>query len=307
MNPHPTKLTRREILKHASLGALALPLLGQTAQAAEKAGKSTAPVPTLEPRMKPSADGREHGLRLGVATYSLRNLAIDDAIATIKVLRIVNAGVFRLHIPWDQSPEVVGGLAAKFKAAGIAITGSGVINLPNDETKLRQAFENARVAGLQTMVCKPEKAALKLVEKFAREYDQKLAIHNHGPEDEVYPTAKEAMDVIQSLDSRIGLCVDVGHTARTGEDPVAHIKRYASRVYDIHIKDSIAIVGAKRDVPIEVGAGRLDITGILRTLLGIRYNGVVAFEYEKTAGNPVTGLAESIGYVRGALAAMATS
>lgn len=272
--------------------------------AAEK-GAGTAPVPTAEPRFRPSADGREHGLRLGVATYSLRTMSVEDAIATLKVLRIVNAGVFRNHLPWGGSVDEVKAVAAKFKAAGIAITGSGVINLPNDEAALRKAFDNARAAGLATMVCKPEKAALPLVEKFAREYDQRLAIHNHGPEDKEYPTSKEAMDVIEKLDPRIGLCVDVGHTARTGEDPVAHLKRYARRVYDVHLKDSVAVPGSMRDVPIEVGAGRLDIRGILRALLEIKYDGVVAFEYEKAAGNPVTGLAESVGYVRGTLAALA--
>ena len=301
-------LTRRQLLKAAALGAAALPLLGASvrgADAKKKKGEPAAPAPTTEPLTKVSPDGRENGLRLGVATYSLRNLSVDDAIATLKVLRIVNAGVFRLHIPWGGTVDEVKAAAAKFKDAGIAITGSGVINLPNNEAELRKAFENAKAAGLQTMVCKPDKAALPLVEKFAKQYDQRLAIHNHGPEDKEYPTSKDAWDLIKSLDSRIGLCVDVGHTARTGIDPISHLKQYAARVYDVHLKDSIAIVGAQRDVPVEVGAGRIDIRGILRALLDINYNGVVAFEYEKTAGNPVTGLAESLGYVRGLLRGLA--
>jgi inosose dehydratase len=305
------QFTRREILKAAALGAVTLPLFGSAAGAAEKKSKGRdaggeKAAPAAEPLSSPSPDGREHGLRLGVATYSLRTVTADEAIATLKVLRIVNAGVFRNHIPWGGTVDEVRAAAAKFQAAGLAITGSGVIQLPNDEAELRKAFENAKAAGLQTMVCKPAKVALPLVEKFAREYDQKLAIHNHGPEDKDYPTSKEAWDVIRSLDSRIGLCVDVGHTARTGEDPAVHIRRYASRVYDIHMKDSVAIVGAQRDVPVEVGAGRLDIPGMLKALLDIKYNGVVSFEYEKVAGNPVTGLAESVGYVRGILAAFAS-
>jgi sugar phosphate isomerase/epimerase len=114
-----------------------------------------------------------------------------------------------------------------------------------------------------------------------------------------------AWSAVKSLDSRIGLCVDVGHTARFGDDPTIAIKKYASRVYDVHMKDSVAVVGAQRDVPVEVGAGRLDIRGMLRALLEIKYNGVVAFEYEKVAGTPVIGLSESVGYVRGVLAAFA--
>lgn len=289
-------LTRRDALKATALGAFAWPLLGST----------TAGAAEQMPAASNSADGREHGLRLGVATYSTRNLSADETIATLKVLRIANAGVFRLHIPWSGTPQEVRAAADKFHAAGIAISGSGVINLPNNEAELRKAFENAKAARLATMVCKPELAALPLVEKFAKEYDQRLAIHNHGPEDEVYPTPKSAFDAIESLDARIGLCVDVGHTMRAGADPIEDIRRYAARVYDVHLKDSTAVRGSKRDVPVEVGTGRVDIRGILRALLEIRYDGVVAFEYEKTASNPVTGLAESVGYVRGMLAALAT-
>lgn len=305
----PQHLTRREILKAAALGVAGLPLLASTAAAAEKKkggkAKQEGPVQTAEPLSKPSPDGRENGLRLGIATYSLRTMSVDDAIATFPVLRMVNAGVFRNHIPWGGTVDEVRAAAAKFKAAGLKITGSGVIQLPDDEAEIRKAFENAKAGELQTMVCKPAKSAIRLVEKYAKQYDQKLAIHNHGPEDKDYPTSKEAWDIISSLDSRIGLCVDVGHTARTGVDPVSHIKQYASRVYDIHMKDSVAIVGAGRDVPVEVGAGRINIPAILRALLDIKYSGVVTFEYEKMAGNPVTGLAESVGYVRGVLASLA--
>lgn len=173
--------------------------------------------------------------------------------------------------------------------------------------KVRQAFENARAAGLATMVVSPEPEALGLIEKFVREFDQKLAIHNHGPEDKRYPSPYDAWNLIQPLDARIGLCIDVGHTARAGVDPAETIRKCASRLYDIHLKDSVALPGVMKDIPVEVGAGRLDIRGILTALRAINYGGVVAFEYEKVAGNPVVGRAESIGYVRGMLSALARS
>lgn len=287
--------TRREALKTAALGALTLPLLGSAGRAAaatEAASKSD----------------REHGLRLGVTSYSTRSMPLDATIETLKVLRISNVALYKAHCNWEGATvDECRGVGEKLKAAGLTLTGSGVINLPNDEAKCRQAFENVKAAGMQSMVCKPDLAALPLVEKLAKQFDQKLAIHNHGPEDKVYPTPEVIWNAIKSLDSRIGFCIDVGHTARFGDDPVGAIKRYASRLYDVHMKDSIAVVGAQKDVPIEVGAGRLDICGMLRALLDAKYSGVVTFEYEKVSGNPVTGLAESIGYVRGALAALAKS
>lgn len=304
-----SQLTRREALKTAALSALSLPLLGSVAFAAEskKADAKKAPAapsPTLYPPTSP--DGKENGLRLGIASYSVRELPLDNAIAVVKALRVPNMALFRLHCNWEgASVEECRAVGEKLKAAGLALTGSGVINLTVDEAKTRKAFENVRAAGMQTMVCKPTLESLPLVAKLAKEFDQKLAIHNHGPEDKLYPTPAVIWNHIKSLDSRIGLCIDIGHTVRGGEDAVTAIKKYASRLYDVHMKDSVAVVGAMKDVPVEVGAGRLDIRGVLRALLDVKYAGVVSFEYEKTGGNPAIGLAESVGFVRGALAAYA--
>jgi hypothetical protein len=190
MTPNP--VTRRDALKTAALGAVVLPMFGSIAVAAEKGAKSKAakaaePSPTLYPPMSP--DGRENGLRLGVASYSVRNMSLDDAIATVKMLRIANIALFRNHCNWEAaSVDECRAVGAKLKAAGLNLSGSGVINLPDDEAKCRKAFENVRAAGMRSMICKPDLAALPLVEKLAKEFDQKLAIHNHGPEDKVYPT-----------------------------------------------------------------------------------------------------------------------
>lgn len=301
-----SQLTRRDALKTAALGAAAWPLLASLASAADgtKAPKGEKAVPTLYPPASP--DGRENGLRLGVTSYSLRNLSLDDAIATVKSLRLSNMALYKNHCNWEGATvEECRAVGEKLRSAGLTLTGSGVINLPNDEAKCRQAFENVRAAKMQSMVCKPDLAALPLVEKLAKEYDQKLAIHNHGPEDKVYPTPEVVWNAVKSLDARIGFCIDVGHTQRFGDDAVTAIRKYAARLYDVHMKDSVAVVGAQRDVPVEVGAGRLDIRAMLRALLEIKYNGVVTFEYEKVAGNPAVGLAESVGFVRGALATLA--
>jgi inosose dehydratase len=294
MNRLTPRFTRREILKSAALGAVALPLVGTALRAAAAPAEAAA------------KEGRERGLRLGVATYSTRDLSLDDTIATLKTLRIVNAGVFRAHCNWETAtPDECRAVAAKFKAAGIAITGSGVVNLGTDEAKCRKAFENVKAVGMPTMVCKPEVAALPLVEKLAKEYDQKLAIHNHGPEDKVWPSAYDVWKAIEKLDARVGMCLDVGHTHRAGVNPVEAIRKCASRLYDIHMKDTQAITGATRDIAVEIGTGSLDVRGMLKALLDTKYNGVVTIEYEKVGGNPVIGLTESVGYLRGLLAGMA--
>jgi sugar phosphate isomerase/epimerase len=292
--PQKILLSRREALRTAALGALALPLLNVRSSAADKSAPATV-----------SADGREHGLRLGIASYSTRMMSLDETIATVKALRITNTALFKAHCAWETaSVDECRAVGEKLKAAGLKLTGSGVVNLPNDEAKVRKAFENVRAAGMSVMVCKPEPSALPLVEKFVKEFDQKLAIHNHGPEDKVFPSPDHVWDAIKSFDARIGFCIDVGHTARSGASPADILRKYSARLYDVHMKDTVALAGATKDLPMEIGAGRLDIRGMLRVLLDIKYTGVVSFEYEKPTGNPVTGLAESLGYVRGMLAAM---
>ena len=294
MTPEPRGFTRRDVLKSVAVGALTLPWLSGTGVAAEVPATPAA-----------ATAMREHGLRLGLATYSTRMMSLDDTITAIKALRLPNAGLYKAHCNWETvTVDEARAVGEKLRAAGIALTGSGVVNLPNDEAKCRQAFENVKAAGMATMVCKPELVSLLLIERLAKEYDQKVAIHNHGPEDKVYPSPANVWDAVRSLDARIGLCLDVGHAMRSRTDPAAAVRQYATRIYDLHLKDSLAEPGATSDIPTEIGTGRIDIRGLLRALRDINYSGVAALEYEKAGRNPVTGIAESVGFVRGVLATM---
>ena len=172
--------------------------------------------------------------------------------------------------------------------------------MTNDEANIRAAFEYARDIGLPTMVCAPHPDSLPLLDKMVKEFDIKLAIHNHGPEDKRFPAPTDVWNAVQPYDRRIGLCIDVGHSARAGDDPAQAILHYRERLYDLHLKDLANITPKTANV--EVGRGVLDIKGILAALLKIGYQYQAAFEYEKDANDPLPGLAESVGYVRGLLA-----
>jgi sugar phosphate isomerase/epimerase len=298
----PTKLlTRREVLKTAALGAAALPLLSSSAWSAEPPAAAA-----KKGGGGRGGPGRENGLRLGVATISTQNLSLDDTIEVLKAVRIVNVNVFRRHVNLETaSVDEIKAVSAKLKAAGMVWNSTGVTNLPNDEAKIRKAFENAKAGELAVLVCKPELPALPLLDKLVKEYDLKLAIHNHGPEDKVYPSPYTAFKAVESFDARIGLCIDVSHTMRAGDKPDETIRKCASRLYDVHIKDTKAVPGAMADIPVEHGGGNIDTRGILVALLAIQYSGVLTYEYEKVAGNPAIGLAESLGYLRGMLKAFA--
>jgi sugar phosphate isomerase/epimerase len=130
-----------------------------------------------------------------------------------------------------------------------------------------------------------------------------LAIHNHGPEDKLYPTPASAYEKIIGLDKRIGLCIDVGHTIRAGVDPAKAALEFADRVLDVHIKDVTA--AAKEGTTVEMGRGVIDIPGFIRILTRIKYSATLAFEYEKDGKDPLPGLAESVGFLRGVLRTLA--
>jgi sugar phosphate isomerase/epimerase len=266
-------MTRREALK----GLAAVTALGAAG-------------PLLAQNEKPRA------LTLGVASYSLNKLTPDQVIVALADLDIHYVSLYKTHCPWGGTAEECRAAAQKFRDAGLTVTGSGVIDLPNNEALLRKAFTNAKAAGLPAMMCTPALDALPIVEKLVQEFDIRLAIHNHGPENKTYPGPAEAWRAAEPFDKRIGLCIDVGHSFRAGQDPAAAIRRYHERLYHIHLKD-LKLSPQGKEQAIAVGEGHLDIRGIIAALKDVGYSHPVDFEYEG-GGDHVEELRKSLAFVR---------
>ena len=239
--------------------------------------------------------------KLGLASYTLRKFKLDDTLAMTNRLGLKHIAFKDYHLPLDSTPKQIKEVVKKVKDAGLELYGGGVIYMRN-ERDVNNAFDYAKTAGMKVIIGVPNHNLLPLVNKKVQEYDIKVAIHNHGPTDKVYPTPASAYELIKDLDSRIGLCNDIGHTQRAGVDPSIPTEKFADRLLDVHIKD-VSQATAKGST-VEIGRGVIDIPKFLRTLLKINYAGIVSFEYEKDADDPLAGLAESVGYVRGALAAI---
>jgi sugar phosphate isomerase/epimerase len=278
-----------------------------TAGLASAVGLALSNSPAFGQKYKPAdtnplpANDRTRGLKLSVASYTFRQKPLEPTIAGIKTVGISYVSIKDFHLPLKSTPEQRKEVAEKFKKAGITPLSCGVISLPSKPATLRQAFEYARDAGIPTIVGSPAVEALPEVDALVKEFDIKVAIHNHGPEDmKKWPTPHEVWEGIQKFDPRIGLCIDVGHTARAYADPADCIRKYHERLYDVHLKDENA--ADPKGKPVEVGRGVLDIRGILQALVDVKYQHLVSFEYEKDGPEPLPGLAESVGYVRGILA-----
>jgi sugar phosphate isomerase/epimerase len=241
--------------------------------------------------------------KLGVASYSLRKFSRTDAIAAIKKCEVGYVSVKEFHLRYTSTPEEIAAGRKEFAAAGLKILSGGNIGLAeNDETKLRKYFEYAKAAGMPMMVCAPTHQTLPMVHKLAKEYKVKLAIHNHGPEDKHFPTPQSVLDAIKGFDPLVGLCIDIGHTARTGVDVVESIKLAGSRLHDLHIKDLRNL--KEKDSQCIVGEGAMPMRDIFAQLKRMNYSGGCMLEYEIDADNPVAGMVKSFENMRKVIATM---
>ena len=259
------------------------------------------PVCALAGATKPVRDPFQ-GLKLGVASYSFRAFNLDATIAMTRQLGVKYITLKDFHLPYKTTPEERRAARQKVEAAGLVLMGGGVIYMDNDEAQVRGFFDYARDAGMPTIVAAPKPEALDLVEKMAKAYDIRVAIHNHGPGDQRYPSPLDVLALIKDRDSHLGVCIDIGHTVRLGEDPVAVMRKCGSRLYDFHIKD-VTAANAKGGST-EVGKGVIDIVAILKTMLELKFNYHVALEYETNEKAPLPGMMESFAYMRGVLAAL---
>ncbi|MEN8229231.1 MAG: sugar phosphate isomerase/epimerase [Bacteroidota bacterium] len=245
-----------------------------------------------------TAKGSGVPFELGIASYTFREFSLEETIAMTQKLGINKLCLKSMHMPLESSPQELRSMAGKVHDAGIDLYGAGVVYMKNIE-EVDHAFAYAKHAGIKVIVGVPEHELLEHCNKKVKETGINLAIHNHGPGDDRYPSPESAYKRIKHMNPGMGLCVDIGHTTRIGLDPTKETARFMDRVLDIHIKD--VDKADETGKTLEIGHGVIDIPGFLKMLLKERYSKVVSFEFEKDGKDPLAGLAESVGYVRGVL------
>lgn len=240
-------------------------------------------------------------LKVGIASYSFRNFSREQAIQMTKELGTPYLNVKDVHLPLTSTQEEIAAAKKQFEDAGIVLVGCGNVSFQkDDEADIRSKFEYARLAGFPLIVCAPTAATLPKLEKFVKEYNIKIAVHNHGPEDKNFPTPQSVLKIVKDMDPRCGLCIDIGHTARTGVDVVASIAEAGPRLLDMHAKDLAE--PRTKDSQVAVGEGKLPIAKIFLLLIKMKYQGCVNLEYEIHPDDPLPGMQKSFSYMRGVLA-----
>lgn len=275
--------SRRNFLRLSGIGLMASQVPGSLARDAQTGHE---------------APGYQNPLTLGIASYTFREFDLEETLKMTRRLGIGQIALKSMHMPLESTPEEIAQIAGRIRNAGVELYGAGVIYMTSGE-EVDRAFEYAKQAGLKVIIGVPDHDLLDLCNKKVQEYDIKLAIHNHGPGDEKYPSPESAYTRVSNLDPRMGLCMDIGHMVRIGLDPVVETSRFFDRVHDVHIKD--VDKAESSGTTVEIGRGIIDIQAFLKLLLKKKYMGVTSFEYEKDGHDPLPGLAESVGYVRGVL------
>jgi inosose dehydratase len=243
-----------------------------------------------------SKGDKKEPLQLGIAGYTFVKYSIEQSIAMMRRVGIGALSIKDFHLPYDCTKEKAEEVKATFAAGGISIYAAGVIYMKTNE-EVDRAFDYVQRAGINLIIGSPTIDMLPYVEKKIKSTGIRVAIHNHGPEDKLYAGPKEIFDQIKSLDSRMGICLDIGHCTRALQDPVKAVLQYGPRIFDLHIKDLLKAI--PEETPTELGRGIIDIPGLLQALYKISFTGRCSIEFERDMTDSLPGIAESAGYFRG--------
>jgi Xylose isomerase-like TIM barrel len=260
--------------------------------------------PGIAPAIPHKAEGKPSPVRLGLASYTFRQFTRAQLIGFMKQLNVtdLNAKDVKDHLPMDPPAERLAQI--DYDAAGIKLHAVGTVYFPKDEDDdIRMKFEYAKRAGVKVIVAgDPAATTLPRIEKYVKQYDIRIAIHNHGPEDKFFPSPLDVLKAVQNMDPRMGCCIDIGHCVRAGTDVVEAIHTVGPRLFNMHAKD-LADFSAKES-QVAVGDGQMPIRAIFQALIDTNYSGFVDLEYEVHGDDPMPGATASFAYMRGVLAGM---
>lgn len=285
--------TRRSFFKAAGLGA-----------AAAVAGASVSGCSTLSgPSKKKGTDT----FKRGIAGYTFAKFKIDEALKMMKKVDTHYLCIKNFHLPENCTVQEAASFHKKCAEYGVTGYGCGPLYMDSKEAA-DDAFEYVKRVGVKILVGVPYKKVgnkrvedqelLEYINTLVQKYDIKCAIHNHGPDmPELFPNAESVMKRIVHMDKRMGLCLDIGHEFRDGHCPIKTIMAYSDRLHDMHIKN--VTEGTRKGRAIELPRGKIDMVGVIKALRRVKYRGVCSLEYEKDMSDPLSGIAESIGYFRG--------
>ncbi len=276
--------SRRRFFKNAGTGALTLGL-----------SSSFLSGNLLAMNKKNITDKEGDLFKVGIAGWSFVKFKLEPSLEMMDRVNVRYLCIKDFHLPIDSTSEQIAEFLDKLKAKGITGYGVGPIYMKS-ETEVDRAFDYAKRVGVKLIIGVPEHELLPYVDKKVKEYDFHYAIHNHGLEDKRFPSVESIYERIKYLDTRVGICHDIGYSAQMGLDPAAVTLKYGQLIYEMHIKDMTLSAAHAKDC--EIGRGVIDFPALVKALRKTKYAGICSIENEKNNTDPLPGLAESVGYFK---------
>jgi len=236
--------------------------------------------------------------KVAIAGYTFVHFNLDETLKMMEEVDVHYLCIKDFHLPLNSTDEQIAEFHAKLAKHNVTGYAVGPIYMKTTE-EVDRAFDYAKRVGVKLIVGVPNHELLPYINEKVKEYDFKYAIHLHGPDIKLYPNATDVYEHVKNLDSRIGMCLDIGHNLRDGHDPIADLKKYKNRVFDIHMKNTTA--ASKEGKTGEIGRGVINIPAFVKMLRKVKYSGACSLEYERNMKAPLAGIAESIGYFRGVI------
>ena len=240
-------------------------------------------------------------LELGPVGYLPEDPAVLRAALARRGLTAVGSFVFEaLHDP--ARADAIAAVARR--AAALVAAAGGDVLVIIDRPGPERAATAGRSAAAQRLA--PRRWA-DLVGTTLRVADVARA---HGLRPVVHPHAGSFLEFEDELerllaDTDLDLCLDTGHLAYAGVDPVSALARHADRLGHVHLKDVDGAVLARglgfwdaiaAGVFCPLGTGIVDVRGALGQLARQGYDGWATIEQDRAGGSgaPLADLRRSL-------------
>ncbi len=247
--------------------------------------------------------GEPSGPKLGIQLYSLRGYKRDEALKHASDMGFEQVEFYGGMLATNSSDEEIAETKKTVAGLGLSISGHGVNKLTKDAAENRKIFEFARKLGAPCITADPDLDSFDSLDELVREFDIRIAIHNHGPRHR-YNKAIDVLRVIEGRDERIGACADLGHYIRSGQNAPEVIRLLKGRLYGIHLKDFAEMKDETKGVIL--GKGHLNVEEVFSELqlAGFPSNGALSLEYEENEKNPLADIRECVAVAQAAMKAV---
>ena len=240
-------------------------------------------------------------LNLGIQLYSLRGYKVDEAMKHARDIGFRFVEFYGDMFPVNSDAAAIAAMKKKLADLGLTASAHGVNGFGGDAAANRKVFEFAKAAGIPCISADPSPEAFKSLDELVKEFDIRIAIHNHGPKHR-YNKVVDVLKAIEGHDERIGACADLGHYIRSGEKPTEVIRLLKGRLYGIHLKDFQDMQDVTKGVIL--GKGHLDVPAVMAALVQTNFpkTGALSLEYEESPENPLADIRQCYAVAADALA-----